>query len=565
MNSYLKLNQDLPAVRADWLSSLRVRSYLPILTLLVCPASVAVATDVSVDRAVMVIMAPEGPVFAELNISVDGQAYRLWVTEFLARRVDVNNDGALTLGELQLIPERLLQQTNARTAKRVLRSVTGDKKAETTSVDAFTAWFAEQLSRSFDVVAAAVNASEAVRLAALVDGDGDGAISREELMSGRHALRFRDLDDDQTFTAAELMPFRDPRNQNAAVVPDAANLPFIQLGDEASLTRTAAQIVSRYGDDDTVDPAKLRLPEAATTDFDGNNDSKLDAAETKRFLAAPIFHLTLDVQLAEAANRSNLVANVAPAAQSFVQSVAEKRGRMKLVIDDMPLEIRARGGSARSRDIMVDFLLQRSSLYDKDKNGYFTDDEYPEFQSQMAQYLASADFQSVDLNGDEMVLRQEIKTWIERDAIATQSRIEVSVKQDGKTLFKLLDQNKDRRLAGRELLEGFDILLEYDLNKDQKLTESELGTAYSLQIGLGQPASLRMNSMQAMGMAARSTDAILPGVSGLSGPEWFRRMDRNQDRDVSYREFLAPRSIFEQLDKDSNGLLSSTEAEALTE
>ncbi|MEO1983448.1 MAG: hypothetical protein ABGZ24_23295, partial [Fuerstiella sp.] len=378
------------------------------------------------------------------------------------------------------------------------------------------------------------------------------------------SLRFRDLDDDQTFTAAELMPFRDPRNQRAAVVPDAANLPFVQLGDEESLERTAEQIVTRYGDESTVDVAILRLPEADTAKVDGNSDSKLDAAETKQFLAAPTFHLVLNVQLAEAANRSDLTADVSEGAMSFVQARTEKRGRMKLVIDDMPLEIRARGGSARSRDMMVDFLLQRASLYDKDKNGYFTDDEYPEFQSQMAQYLANADFQSVDLNGDEMVLRQEIRTYIERDAIATQSRIEVSVKQDGTTLFKLLDKNKDRRLAGRELLEGFDILLEYDLNKDQKLTESELGTAYSLQIGLGQPESLRMNSMQAMGMAARSTDAILPGISGLSGPEWFRRMDRNQDRDVSYREFLGPRSIFKQLDDDHDGLISATEAEALT-
>ncbi|MEO1983616.1 MAG: hypothetical protein ABGZ24_24155, partial [Fuerstiella sp.] len=101
----------------------------------------------SVDRAVMVIMAPEGPVFAEITISVDGQAYRLWVTKFLAHRVDVNNDGALSQGELELIPERLLQQTAARTAKQVLRSVTGDKQADTTSVEAFTEWFAEQLSR----------------------------------------------------------------------------------------------------------------------------------------------------------------------------------------------------------------------------------------------------------------------------------------------------------------------------------------------------------------------------------------------------------------------------------
>ncbi|MCP4174012.1 MAG: hypothetical protein GY758_24945 [Fuerstiella sp.] len=570
MNSHPNLScalsgQSLDRAWGNWPFRLRVRIGLLIVVLLVCPATRAVEPDGAGDRAVVVIMAPDGPVFAEMNISVDGQAYRAWVTEFLARRVDVNNDGSLNTGELQLIPKRLLQQTNARTVNRVLRSVTGDKKADTTSVDAFTEWFAEQLSRSFDIVAAAVTASEAVRLAALVDGDGDGAVSREELMAGSRSLRFRDLDDDQTFTAAELMPYRDPRNQNAAIVPDAANLPFVQLSDEESLTRTAEQIVARYGDDDAVSIAKLRLPEAVSASVDGNNDSKLNPSETRQFLAAPTFHLTLDVQLAEAANRSNLVAEISPAAQSFVRSDSRKRGRIKMVVDDMPLEIRARGGSARSRDIMVDFLLQRSSLYDKDKNGYFTDDEYPEFKSEMAQYLANADFQSVDLNSDEMVLRHEIKTYIERDAIATQSRIEVSIKQDGKTLFNLLDDNKDRRLTGRELLEGFDILLEYDLNGDQKLTESELGTAYSLQIGLGQPASLRMNSVQTMNMVARSTDAVLPGVSGLNGPEWFRRMDRNQDRDVSYREFLAPRSIFEQLDKDSNGLLSATEAEALTE
>ena len=553
-----------PDPRIVWRSILRSQHCLLILALLLCPAAVAQNSEVSVDRAVMVIMAPEGPVFAEMTISVDGQAYRLWVTKFLAHRVDVNNDATLSKSELELIPERLLQQTSARTAKQVLRSITGDPQADTTSVEAFTEWFAQQLSRSFDVVAAAVNASEAVRLAGLVDQNGDGAASREELMAGSRSLRFRDLDDDQTFTAAELMPFRDPRNQRAAVVPDAANLPFVQLSDQKSLARTAAQIVTRYGDEGMVDVAKLRLPHADTAKVDANNDSKLDADETKLLLAAPTFHLILDVHLAEAANRSDLTADVAQGARSFVQTETEKRGRMKLVIDDMPLEIRARGGSARSRDIMVDFLLQRSSLYDKDKNGYFTADEYPEFQTQMAQYLANADFQSVDLNGDEMILRQEIKTYIERDAIATQSRIEVSVKQDGTTLFKLLDKNKDRRLAGRELLEGFDILLEYDLNKDQKLTESELGTAYSLQIGLGQPESLRMNSMRAMDMAARSTDAILPGVSGLSGPEWFRRMDRNQDRDVSYREFLAPRAIFKQLDKDNDGLVSATEAEALT-
>ncbi len=94
--------------------------------------------------------------------------------------------------------------------------------------------------------------------------------------------------------------------------------------------------------------------------------------------------------------------------------------------------------------------------------------------------------------------------------------------------------------------------------------ESELGTAYVLEIGLGQSDVLRRDSMQNMGMMAGSTDAVLPGVAGLSGPEWFRRMDRNQDRDVSFREFLGPRNIFDFLDTDQDGLLSATEAEQLT-
>jgi hypothetical protein len=105
--------------------------------------------------------------------------------------------------------------------------------------------------------------------------------------------------------------------------------------------------------------------------------------------------------------------------------------------------------------------------------------------------------------------------------------------------------------------------LEYDLNGDQFLTESELGTAYTLQIGLGQAASLRMDTMSLMGMANRTADAILPGVAGLNGPEWFKRMDRNQDRDVSFREFLGTRALFDQLDLNKDNLLSADEAELL--
>ena len=38
-------------------------------------------------------------------------------------------------------------------------------------------------------------------------------------------------------------------------------------------------------------------------------------------------------------------------------------------------------------------------------------------------------------------------------------------------------------------------------------------------------------------------------------------MDRNFDGDVSWREFLGPRTVFDRLDTDHDGLLSPEEAE----
>ena len=44
------------------------------------------------------------------------------------------------------------------------------------------------------------------------------------------------------------------------------------------------------------------------------------------------------------------------------------------------------------------------------------------------------------------------------------------------------------------------------------------------------------------------------------GPIWFQRMDRNQDGDVSWKEFLGPRHVFEELDVDHDGLIDPEEA-----
>ena len=45
------------------------------------------------------------------------------------------------------------------------------------------------------------------------------------------------------------------------------------------------------------------------------------------------------------------------------------------------------------------------------------------------------------------------------------------------------------------------------------------------------------------------------------GPIWFQRMDRNMDGDLTWKEFLGPRHVFEELDADHDGLIDPIEAE----
>ena len=51
-------------------------------------------------------------------------------------------------------------------------------------------------------------------------------------------------------------------------------------------------------------------------------------------------------------------------------------------------------------------------------------------------------------------------------------------------------------------------------------------------------------------------------ASPAAGPDWFQKMDRNHDGDVSRREFLGPRDQFDRLDRDNDGLIDPEEARA---
>lgn len=512
---------------------------------------------VQVDHATMIVMAPMGPVIADLRISVAKIPYRTWVSRFVATQMDVDKNGELDSKELSLLTENVRRLGNISGPREILASAVGEPDAAAVPVKQFTTWLQARLPKSFDLIAQPQAADDAVRLTSLIDVNLDASISDQELLESLRTLRFRDLDNDETFSVSELMPYRDPRSQNSPVSPDVVNLPFFHVTDGASAKLAAERIIGRYGMDGTVAISILRQKDNA------KSEDRLHTDELVAILEQPQFHLTIDVKLSDRAGTSDIDVVIDASAASFCRMTDDQFGQTAIVADGLPLKIVARGGGANNRAVTRGFLGQTFVMIDSDRNQYLDETEFTGIVSAMQQSGANGDFATVDQNADKMVTRDELFSFVERDLMAAASRIEVTVKQDGKTLFSLLDGNQDRRLSAREIRSGTSVLQKYDLNGDGAFAETELGTEYVLTLGLGR-SELRRNSgmMSMQTMTMGGGDAILPGLEGLDGPEWFRRMDRNQDGDVSVREFLGTSVQFAALDTDHDGLMSAVEAEA---
>ena len=161
------------------------------------------------DRATLIVLAPVGPVFVDLHLTVSRIPYRQWVARFLATDMDVDQSGRLNEAELNLLTESIKSLAGVKNSTEILQAM----KAATNdvAVDDFIAWLRTRIPRAFDLIAQPQPADDAVRLASLLDTDYDGAISDNELTASSRTLRFRDLDNDETFSVSELLPYRDQR------------------------------------------------------------------------------------------------------------------------------------------------------------------------------------------------------------------------------------------------------------------------------------------------------------------------------------------------------------------
>ena len=115
------------------------------------------------------------------------------------------------------------------------------------------------------------------------------------------------------------------------------------------------------------------------------------------------------------------------------------------------------------------------------------------------------------------------------------------------SLFSALDVSADGRIGLREMRTAGRRLSSLDKDRDGRFGPTELTGQIEIAFRLGSPLVRRLPRRQS---------------GPMRGPKWFVRMDKNDDGDVTLKEFLGDKAEFKKLDANGDGFIEPREAEA---
>ncbi len=171
-------------------------------------------------------------------------------------------------------------------------------------------------------------------------------------------------------------------------------------------------------------------------------------------------------------------------------------------------------------------------------------------------------FKVMDRDGDGKLFEKEVLAYLdayqELQAAARLSCATVGITSEGKGLFEMLDTDGDGRLSVREMRNAVKLLAELDRDGDGMISRAEIPRVSQATFRMGPAGAEQFVSTRTGRIRGRTNQPAKPP----RGPDWFRKMDRNGDGDVSRREFLGTDAQFREIDSDGDGLISVEEAEA---
>jgi Ca2+-binding EF-hand superfamily protein len=164
-------------------------------------------------------------------------------------------------------------------------------------------------------------------------------------------------------------------------------------------------------------------------------------------------------------------------------------------------------------------------------------------------------FDEADRNGDGKLTVEELEAFFNAITGGPGSQTYITIVDQGRSLFTLIDTNHDNRLSQREILNFAKNFSKIDKNGDGVIERSELPRQFRVSVSQGPSnggfgrtfVNFRVAGNQLLGSTGR-------------GPAWFQKMDRNKDGDVSLREWLGTPEEFKEVNEAGDGLISVDEA-----
>jgi Ca2+-binding EF-hand superfamily protein len=501
------------------------------------------ADDPEAVRDVFLLL-DRGPLHMRLRITIAGKSPQAVRRDYLSRlfqTLDVDKDGKLSRAEFEQSP------LNTSRRGKTPRRLSSKEAAETVPARKL----AEALERvaGFEPLAFRQDNSNRKTDDAVfeaLDADRNGVLSEDEIREATALLLAKDQDDDDCVTLDEFKP-AEPTMMPAVLAPGRERPSLAAVSDllvDGAGRLFAPRLVRRYDRDRD---GKLSLAESGLARerfraLDADGDGKLSAEELGNLCRQPP-----DVEASLELEPPNSSPQVRVSAGPNIQ--ANRPDFASFVFADTVLELAVRPFDPLNAAVAD--ARQQFNRLDADQNGYLDRDEL----KQNVRFQRGL-FELIDTDGDDKIFWPEMERYVRSRAEVAATRCDIVLHDLGHGFFEALDLNHDGRLGLREIRVAADTLEKMRKPGQTRLRANDPPRRLHLEVIRG---SFQLFGTGGTGVSTVPRIAVQP--RSPVGPIWFQRMDRNLDGDLTWKEFLGPRYVFEELDTDHDGLIDPKEAE----
>ncbi len=519
--------------------------------LLLSPLHSAEATRTAGEARDVLLMLDSGPLHMRIHVSVGKRSPsearqntidRLWKT------LDADGDGKLTRDEAQRSP--LFREKQRPAAEQFLQTLGADRTVSRRDVEQRIERFGGETVVYRQNSDASETDSEVFKM---LDADGNHVLNEAEMFDAVDRLLVKDSDDDECVTLEEFAP---PQLLTIDPVVTMLNRPAPPTNTVADLIRDTrqtllpAQLLKKYDQDRNraLSAEELGWPREKLAPCDTDGNGQLNLRELTRLQESPV-DIELEIDVIRTTGERML--RVLRASGSRID------GDQYPDLATVKLPAAVISFSTREVDpfeASIAIAVRTFNELDVDKNGYLDRDE-----SAARERFGRGLFDQVDADGDGKIFGEEMNEFIRSRGEPVATTCHVRAFDDGAGFFAALDANGDRRVSMREMRYADKTLVKMQTNEEPGLGEKEPARRYRIEFERGifnpfgtpdRPA----NPQQPQTVVATAKPRAV-------GPIWFQRWDRNNDGDITFREFLGPRDDFERLDVDADDLIDPKEAE----